>query len=147
VMDFKLEKAKECGIADTLNILKTPFKDGVQAAFGSEGFQVGFEAAGVQASLDALIANVEKGGEVVILGVYAKNPTVNMYYVGEHELNVFGSMMYRHEDYVEAALLISQGKIILDPLVSKHFPFEQYLEAYQFIGDHADKLMKVMIDL
>ncbi|MEN9974702.1 MAG: hypothetical protein RLZZ282_708 [Verrucomicrobiota bacterium] len=147
VMDFKLNKAKECGIDHTLNILTTPFKEGAQAVFGDEGFQVGFEAAGVQSSLDALVGNVEKGGEVVILGVYAKNPTINMYFVGEHELNVFGSMMYRHEDYVEAADLIAQGKIILDPLVSKHFPFDQYLDAYHFIGDHGDSVMKVMIDL
>ena len=147
VMDFKLEKAKECGIEHTLNILTTPFKDGVQAAFGGEGFQVGFEAAGAQPSLDALIGNVEKGGEIVILGVYSKNPTINMYFLGEHELNVFGSMMYRHEDYLEAAALIAEGKIILDPLVSKHFPFNQFLDAYQFIGDNGDKVMKVMIDL
>ena len=84
---------------------------------------------------------------MVILGVYAKNPTINMYYVGEHELNVFGSMMYRHEDYVEAASLIAEGRIILDPLVSKHFAFEQYLDAYHYIGDNADKVMKVMIDI
>jgi len=147
VSDFKLNKANECGIADTLNILKTPFAEGIKAAFGSEGYQVGFEAAGVQASLDALIANVEKGGEVVILGVYAKNPTVNMYFVGEHELNLFGSMMYRHEDYQEAVKLISTGKIILDPLISRHFPFEKYLDAYHFIGESGDKVMKVMIDV
>ena len=147
VIDFKLQKAEECGIENTLNILTTPFREGVQAAFGDEGFQVGFEAAGVQASLDALIANVEKGGEVVILGVYSRNPTVNMYFLGEHELNVFGSMMYRHEDYLEAAALIAAGKIILDPLISKHFPFDQYLDAYHYIGENADKVMKVMIDL
>ena len=147
VLDFKLQKARECGIEHTLNVAETPFKEGVTGVFGSEGFQVGFEAVGVQASLDALIANVEKGGEVVVLGVYAKNPTVNMYCLGEHELNVFGSMMYRHEDYVEAATLIAAGKIILEPLVSKHFPFEQYLDAYQYIGDNGDKVMKVMIDL
>ena len=147
VSDFKLKKAKECGIEDTLNILNTPFSEGIQSAFGTQGYQVGFEAAGVQASLDALIANVEKGGEVIILGVYAKNPTVNMYFVGEHELNLYGSMMYRHEDYQEAVKMISEGKIMLDPLVSKHFPFEQYLDAYQFIGESGDKVMKVMIDL
>ena len=147
VSDFKLSKANECGINDTLNILKTPFAEGVQAAFGKEGFQVGFEAAGVQASLDALIANVEKGGEVIILGVYAKNPTVNMYFVGEHELSLYGSMMYRHEDYEEAVKFISEGKIVLDPLVSKHFPFEKYLDAYNFIAESGDKVMKVMVDL
>lgn len=147
IVDFKLEKARECGIEHTLNVHKTPIKEGLQAAFGSDGFQVGFEAVGVQASLDGLIGNVEKGGEIVILGVYAKNPTINMYFVGEHELNVFGSMMYRHEDYIEAASLIAAGKIILDPLLSKHFPFEQYLDAYNHIGANGDKVMKVMIDL
>lgn len=147
VSDFKLNKANECGITQTLNILKTPFSEGIRVFFGEEGFQVGFEAAGVQASLDALIANVEKGGEVIIIGVYANNPIINMYYLGEHELNVFGSMMYRHEDYQEAVKLISEGEIVLDPLISKHFPFKNYLDAYQFIGDSGDEVMKVMIDL
>ncbi|MBB3186209.1 zinc-dependent alcohol dehydrogenase [Microbacter margulisiae] len=147
ISDFKLSKAHECGIENTLNILKTPFAEGIKDAFESEGYQVGFESAGVQASLDVLIANVEKGGEVIILGVYAKNPTVNMYFVGEHELNLFGSMMYRHEDYQEATSLISNGMIILEPLISKHFPFDQYLDAYNYIGESGDKVMKVMVDL
>ncbi len=145
--DYKLSKARECGIDNTLNIHKKDFAEGVRDTFGIEGYQVGFEAAGAQASLDALIANVEKGGEVVILGVYAKNPTVNMYFVGEHELNLFGSMMYLQEDYQEAVRLISEGKIHLDPLISKHFSFDQYTEAYNFIGDRGDQVMKVMIDL
>jgi L-iditol 2-dehydrogenase/threonine 3-dehydrogenase len=147
ISKYRLEKAKECGIDETLNVMETPFDEGVKSCFGNEGFQVGLEAAGVQASLDVLMANVEKGGDIVIIGVYAKNPTVNMYYLGEHELNVFGTMMYRHEDYQEAVKLIAGGKIILDPLISKHFPFEEYRDAYRFIDESGDKVMKVMIDL
>lgn len=147
ISNYRLNKAKECGIDHTLNVKDSAFDEGVKAIFGDEGFQVGFEAAGVQATLDSLIANVEKGGEVVILGVYARNPTVNMYYLGEHELNVFGSMMYRHEDYEEAVSLIATGKIITDPLITRHFPFEQYVDAYKFIENQGDETMKVMIDL
>ena len=87
------------------------------------------------------------GGGIFILGVYAKNPTVNMYYLGEHELNMFGSMMYRKEDYEEAVRMIDQGKIITAPLISKHFSFEEYLDAYQYIEKMGDRTMKVMIDL
>lgn len=147
VIDYKLEVAKACGIDGTLNVSRTPLSEGVQQYFGSEGFQVGMEAAGVQESLDHLMANVEKGGDIVILGVYASNPTVNMYYLGEHELNVFGSMMYRHQDYEEAVEMITTGKIILDPLISAHFRFEDYLEAYAYIGENSQGSMKVMIDL
>lgn len=147
VSNYRLEKAKECGIDETLNVMETPFDEGVKNCFGDEGFQVGMEAAGVQASLDALIANVEKGGDIVILGVFAKNPTMNMFYLGEHELNVFGSMMYRHEDYEAAVEMIANGKINLEPLISMHFPFEEYLQAYKYIEEQGDKTMKVIIDL
>lgn len=147
VSNYRLEKAKECGIDETLNVMETPFAEGIKKYFGDEGFQIGMEAAGVQASLDVLMANVEKGGDIVILGVYAKNPTVNMFYLGEHELNVFGSMMYRHEDYEAAVEMIINGKINLNPLISKHFPFEEYQQAYKYIEDQGDKSIKIIIDL
>ena len=41
----------------------------------------------------------------------------------------------------------SDGKIKLDPLISKHFPFEKFLDAYKFIEQQGDKIMKVIIDL
>lgn len=147
VNNYKLEKARECGIASTLNVAETPFGKGIKSHFGDEGFQVALEAAGVQASLDTLIEHVEKGGDVVILGVYAKNPTVNMYFVGEHELNLFGSMMYLHEDYEEAIRLIENGEIVTEPLVTRHFAFEQYASAYSYIDEMAGNSMKVIIDL
>ena len=147
VSNYRLEKARECGIDSTLNVLEVPFEEGIKSCFGEEGFQVGFEAAGAQATLDYLMANVEKGGDIVILGVYGKNPTVNMFYLGEHELNVFGSMMYRHEDYEEAVSMMASGQITTEPLITKHFPFGEYLEAYHYIEEQKEKSMKVMIDL
>jgi len=147
ISDYRLEIARECGIDGVLNVAKTPFEEGVNAYFGKAGFQIGFEAAGVQQSLDVLMAHVEKGGDIVILGVYSENPTVNMYFLGEHELNLFGSMMYRKEDYEEAVRMIDSGKIATAPLISKHFSFESYLEAYQYIEKQGDRTMKVMIDL
>ena len=145
--EYRLNVARQCGIKSTLNINETSFTDGVRTFFGKEGFQAGFEAAGVQESLDSLIQGVEKGGEIVILGVYARNPVVNMFYLGEHELNVYGSMMYRHEDYTAAAEMIASGKIVTAPLLTKTFPFEKYLDAYQFIEQQRDRTMKVMIDM
>jgi L-iditol 2-dehydrogenase/threonine 3-dehydrogenase len=147
VSDFRLNIAQQCAIEATLNVKTTPFEEGIKSFFGNEGFQVGFEAAGVQSSLDVLIQFVEKGGEVVILGVYSQNPVVNMFYLGEHELNVFGSMMYRQEDYEAAVEMIASGRIITTPLLSKSFPFSKYIDAYKFIEEQGDKSMKVMIEL
>jgi len=147
ISNYRLNIARECGIERTLNVRDNSFEEGVKYFFGKEGFQVGFEAAGVQQSLDVLIQFVEKGGDIIILGVYAQNPVVNMFYLGEHELNVFGSMMYRHEDYLNAIEMIASGKIITTPLITRSFPFIEYPEAYKFIEDQRDRSMKVMIDM
>jgi 2-desacetyl-2-hydroxyethyl bacteriochlorophyllide A dehydrogenase len=147
ISDYRLDIARQCGIDSTLNVKTTSFEEGTKSFFGSEGFQIGFEAAGVQSSLDVLMQFVEKGGAVVILGVYSQNPVVNMFYLGEHELNVFGSMMYRQEDYEAAVEMISSGKIITKPLLTTSFPFNKYLDAYKYIEEQGEKSMKVMIEL
>jgi L-iditol 2-dehydrogenase len=35
----------------------------------------------------------------------------------------------------------------LKPLMSAHFPFDRYLDAYRFIEESRDRSMKVFIDL
>jgi L-iditol 2-dehydrogenase/threonine 3-dehydrogenase len=70
-----------------------------------------------------------------------------MGFLGEHELNVLGSMMYRHEDYLETIELISKDLIKTKPLITQHFPFDQYHDAYKFIESNTDQAVKVMIDI
>ena len=56
-------------------------------------------------------------------------------------------MMYRHEDYTEAIRLVGEGKIQLKPLMSQHFSFDRYLEAYEYIDRNRETTMKVLIDI
>jgi L-iditol 2-dehydrogenase/threonine 3-dehydrogenase len=147
ISDYRLKMAKGCGMNHTANVSKETFNDAVERIFGDEGFQVGFEAVGVQATIDGLIANIEKGGEIIIAGVFEENPTINMGFVGEHELSLIGTLMYKHEDYLEAVEFISKDMICTEPLVTRHFPFEDYDEAYKYIDKVGPETMKVMIDL
>ena len=147
VSDYRLSKARECGIERTLNVAREPLDGKIAELFGDEGYQVAFECAGVESSVRSLMATVEKCGDVVIVGVHAKDPAVSMFHLGEHELNLIGSMMYRHEDYLKAVEEISAGRIRLAPLVSNRFPLEKYREAYEFIDANRETCMKVLIDL
>jgi threonine dehydrogenase-like Zn-dependent dehydrogenase len=147
LVDMKLEIARQCGVPFTANLAAEPFADAVQRVFGADGYQVGFEAVGAQPALTDLVAGVENGGTIIIIGVYVRNPVVNMGFFGEHELNVVGSMIYKHADYVEAVDMVNRGLINTAPLITQHFPFEQYHAAYQFIEGHADQAVKVMIDM
>lgn len=147
VSDYRLEIARQCGIARTLNVTKTPLKEGIREIFGEEGFQVGFEVAGVESSIRSLMECIEKGSRIVVVAVFAKDPALSMFHLGEHELTLIGTMMYRHEDYLTAVEEVSSGRIHLEPLISNRFAFSQYDEAYRYIAQNREKCMKVMIDL
>lgn len=146
VSDLRLAKARECGIQHTLNITKKPLKEAAHEFFGEEGYQVGFEVAGVEVSIRSLMETIEKGSDIVVVAVFAKDPALSMFYLGEHELRLIGSMMYRHEDYLTAIDYVSKGIVNLKPLVSNRFAFEEYDDAYQFIDKHRETSMKVLID-
>jgi len=146
VSDLRLDIARQCGIANTVNVLETPLKDAVKEVFGDEGFQVGFEVAGVESSIRSLMACIEKGSKIVIVAVFAKDPAINMEHLGEHELNLIGTLMYRHEDYETAVKYVSEGVINLEPLITNRFPLEQYDDAYKFIDANKGSSMKVIID-
>ena len=146
VSDLRLAKARECGIKHTLNITKKTLTEAAQELFGEEGYQVGFEVAGVEVSIRSLMETIEKGSDIVVVAVFAKDPALSIFYLGEHELRLIGSMMYRHEDYLTAIDYVSKGIVNLKPLVSNRFAFEEYDDAYKFIDTHRETSMKVLID-
>ena len=55
--------------------------------------------------------------------------------------------MYRHEDYLTAIELVKKGAVSLSPLISNHFRFEEYDEAYKYIEEHNATSMKVIINM
>ena len=145
--DFRLQKALEAGIDVACNVGRENFAEQVKETFGDEGFDVAFEAAGVEASLNDAVQNIQKGGDIVVLGVFGERPRLDMSVVGDRELSLIGTLMYQQNDYEQAVEWISSGAMIAEPLVTKHFPFEQYEEAYHYIEKQADSTLKVVIDL
>jgi L-iditol 2-dehydrogenase/threonine 3-dehydrogenase len=147
VSAYRLDIARQVGLAYTANMTGETLEHAVSQAFGGSGYDVGVDAAGVPASIAGLVSTIQKGGTILILAVFEEKPPVDLAAVCEHELTVRGSMMYRKEDYEQAVTWIADGTIRLEPLESCHFSFDRYLEAYRYIEAEGDKVMKVMIDL
>ena len=145
--EFRLDLLNAVGIQHTINLSRESFENGIKRILGDESFQAGIEAVGVEAALHNLVNNVEKGGEVIIVGVYESNPTINMGFVCEHELSIYGSMMYKDEDYRDALDMLSSGKLRLSLLITHRFAFHEFKKAYEFIDQNASQTLKVMIDV
>ena len=94
-----------------------------------------------------LLQNIQKGGDIVVLGVFGDRPRVDMSVVGDRELSLIGTLMYQQNDYEQAVKWIADGSIIIEPLVTRHFPFEKYEDAYRYIEEQGETTLKVVIDL
>ena len=144
---FRLDKAKVCGIDQTCNIREERLEDAARRLLGGRGFDVAFEAAGSEAALDDALRNVRKSGRIVAVGVFEEKPRVDVSLLGDRELTLKGTLMYKHEDYQQAVDWIASGAIRTEPLITCHFPFDRYAEAYRFIEEQAHQTLKVMVDV
>jgi len=145
--DYRLDIARQCGLEATSNAKTETLAQASQRVFGQNGFAVAFECVGVEATITAAVDSIQKGGTIIVVGVFGDQPRLNLALLQDRELNLRGTLMYQRKDYQRAVELIASGGIITEPLVSKHFPLDDYLEAYHYIDKYGDKSMKVIIDV
>ena len=145
--DYRLEIARRCGLELVCNPKQEPVKEAVRRAFGDDGFDLAFECVGVEATLTDATANLQKGGTLVVVGVFGEKPRMDLGLVQDRELNIAGTLMYQRRDYERAVELIASGAVITEPLMSQHFKLDDFLDAYHYIEREGDKSMKVFIDV
>lgn len=145
--EYRLDVARQCGLENTSNAKEESLPQAAARVFGADGFDVALECVGVEPTMTAAVSTIEKGGTIVVVGVFGDKPTVDMGLVQDRELNLHGTLMYQKRDYLRAVELIASGQIHTEPLMSIHYRFEQYLDAYEYIEHQGDRTMKVFIDV
>jgi len=147
VSNYRLGVARECGIAHAVNTSSEELIQALDKAFGPDRADAILECVGVQETIGQAIGAARKGSDIIVVGVFAEKPSVDIGLVQDKELRLIGTLMYREEDYRVAVDLIRAGRVNLKPLMSKHFPFKEYPQAYKFIEQNRERTMKVFIDL
>ena len=147
VSEYRLELAKLCGIDVAVNTLKQDFNEAMLEAFGPDKADVIYDCAGNNITMNQAIRHARKGSVIVLVAVFADMATVDLAVANDHELDIKSTMMYRHEDYVDAIQLVNEKKVILEPLITKVFPFVQYKDAYEYIENNRERAMKIIVNV
>lgn len=113
----------------------------IQPVFGEPivhgGADIIYECVGNQKSLHDALRFSRKGGKVVLLGLASFIENLDMTMLWLNELEIKGSFAYGMDTYngekkrtLQIAVdLIEKRKVNLAPLISHHFPLEDYREA------------------
>jgi L-iditol 2-dehydrogenase len=147
VSEYKLEKARQCGIQFVVNPQKEDLSGAILKYLGPDKADLILECVGVQDTITEATANARKGSTIVVVGVFAKKPEVDLGLVQDRELSLIGTLMYNKIDYERAIGLVARGDIHLNELITHRFPFSHYMDAYHAIEAAQGKYMKVMLEL
>ena len=145
--EYKLEKARACGLDNAFNPEKQDLGQAILDTMGPDKADLILECVGVQDTITQAVSLARKGSTIVVVGVFGKKPLVDLGLVQDRELSLVGTLMYQKKDYLRAIELVANGALCLDPLVTHRFGFQDYLQAYAAIESSGGQYMKVMIDL
>lgn len=147
VSEYKLQKARQCGLEHVSNPKEADLGRAILDTFGPDKADLILECVGVQETITQAVENARKGSTIIVVGVFGKKPLVDLGLVQDRELSLIGTLMYQKKDYERAIDLVVNRKLCLDQMITHRFPFRSYLEAYEAIESSGGNYMKVMIDL
>ena len=138
----KRERAAALGADATIDARTPDVAGQVRKVLGGSA-DIVFDCVSVQSSMDQAIAIADKGGTVVVVGVPAREVTVPLPIVQDHQIRIQGSATYLPEDYRESADLLRRGVVRTADFVTATRPLDQVAEAFELAS--SGRHVKVLV--
>jgi threonine 3-dehydrogenase len=139
---FRLELATRMGATLAVDPTKRSLAD-VQKELGMmEGFDVGLEMSGNAAALRDMIANMSHGAKIAVLGIPAKDVTLDLRHVIFNMITVkgiYGREMY--ETWYKMSVLLDSG-VDITPVITHRFRWDEFQKGFDaMISGNAAKVI------
>src|SRR5947207_9929890 len=138
----KRQRAAALGADATIDARSPDVTRPAREALGGSA-DIVFDCVSVQSSLDQAIAIADKGGTVMVVGVPAREVTVPLPIVQDHQIRIQGSATYLPPDCAESADLLRRGAVRTADYVTAVRPLAQVAEAFALAssGQHVNVLV------
>jgi threonine 3-dehydrogenase len=140
----RLELARKMGVTLAVDPTKTTLPE-VQKQLGmQEGFDVGLEMSGSGIALRDMIANMSHGGKIAILGIPAKEMSIEWRQVIFNMLTIkgiYGREMY--ETWYQMTVMLESG-LDITPAITHRYRFDEYEKGFEAM--RAGSSGKVILD-
>ncbi len=144
VNDYRLGLARQMGATRTVNVARESIED-VTAELGMrEGFDVGLEMSGNPGALRQMLAAMNHGGKVALLGIPPSETAIQWDHVifkGLVIKGIYGREMF--ETWYKMCAMLQSG-LNITPIVTHRFAVEDYAQGFEIMA--SGQSGKVILD-
>lgn len=144
INDYRLSLAEKLGATRAVNVAKEKLEDVMQELHMTEGFDVGLEMSGVPAALHDMLAKMNNGGKIAMLGIPPDNVAVDwnqVIFKGLTIKGIYGREMF--ETWYKMASLI-QGGLDISPIITHKLTVDEFQQGFDIMG--SGQSGKVILD-
>lgn len=144
VNDFRLDLAKKMGATRTVNVASENLHDVMSSLGMTEGFDVGLEMSGVPSAFRSMLASMNHGGKVALLGIPGEEMAIDwsqVIFKGLELKGIYGREMF--ETWYKMAGLIQSG-LDLKPMITHTLPVADFQEGFDIM--RSGQSGKVILD-
>lgn len=144
VNEYRLELARKMGVTSAVNVANENLDDTMKALGMTEGFDVGLEMLGVPSAFNDMLAIMNHGGKVAMLGIPAKSVAVDwnqVIFKGLTIKGIYGREMF--ETWYKMVSLLQSG-LDLSPIITHSMPVDNFQTGFEIMG--SGQSGKVILD-
>lgn len=130
INEYRLDLARKMGATRAVNVAKENLTDVMNELGMTEGFDVGMEMSGVPMAFTDMLANMNNGGKIAMLGIPGKDMAIDwskIIFKGLTIKGIYGREMF--ETWYKMASLIQSG-LDLTPIITHHFPIDEFQQGF-----------------
>ena len=130
VNQYRLDLATKMGASRAVNVSQEALSDVMTELGMTEGFDVGMEMSGVPVAFTDMLANMNNGGKIAMLGIPGEDMAIDwskVIFKGLTIKGIYGREMF--ETWYKMASLIQSG-LDLTPIITHHFSIDDFQQGF-----------------
>ncbi len=131
VNDYRLDLARRMGATRAVNAARESLRDVMQDLGMTEGFDVGLEMSGVPSAFADMLACMNHGGKVALLGIPPSHTVIDwnqVIFKGLEIKGIYGREMY--ETWYKMVAMLQSG-LDLSPIITHRFAAADYRPGFE----------------
>ena len=144
VNDYRLDLARKLGATRAVNVTQQKIEDVMRELGMKEGFDVGLEMSGNAQAFRQMLATMNNGGKIALLGLPPSDVAIDwnqVIFKGLLLKGIYGREMF--ETWYKMVSMLQSG-LDITPVLTHHFPIDDFQQGFDVM--RSGKSGKVVLD-